>query len=360
MSVGPIRVILVDDSALALAVLQRILAASPDVEVVGTARNGAEALELIPRLEPTVLCTDLHMPVMDGLELTRQVMARFPRPILVVSSTVRPGEPASAYPVLAAGALDVFPKPAGESGEALERLTRELVGKIRVLAGVRVFTRKATVEIAEARSAAAPVPTVRPLRRSTAGVVVIGASTGGPIVLRTLLSDLPRDFPVPILCVQHISNGFLGGFVDWLRGQSRLQVKIAAAGEKPQAGCVYFAPEGTHLEIDTQGYLRPSHAPPLRGHRPSITVAMVSAARYYGSTTAGVLLTGMGDDGAEGLLEIARVGGLTFAQDEASCVVFGMPREAVALGAAQHVLPPPEIARHLARLRAAERPGRPA
>lgn len=357
MSASRIRVLLVDDSALALAVLQRILGASPDVEVVGTARNGEDALEQIPRLDPDVLCVDLHMPVMDGLELTRQVMARCPRPILVISSTVRPGEPVSAYPVLAAGALDVFPKPAGETGESLERLSRELVGKIRVLSGVRVFTRRTVREAAPSRppeTNAPPGP-----RRTTAGVVVIGASTGGPIALRTILADLPQSYGVPIVCVQHISTGFLQGFVEWLGSQSRLRVKIAAAGEKPQPGTVYFPPEGAHLELDPLGFLRASPAPPLRGHRPSITVTMVSAARCYGSAAAGVLLTGMGDDGAEGLLEIARVGGLTFAQDEASCVVFGMPREAVALGAAQHVLPPPEIARHLARLRLAEPSGQP-
>jgi two-component system chemotaxis response regulator CheB len=346
---------LVDDSPLALAVIKRMLVSSPDIQVVGTAANGREALKLIPELQPAVICTDLMMPEMDGLELTREVMARFPRPILVISSTVRSHEPRSSYPVLEAGALEVAPKPAGETGIEYDRLTRELVSKIRILAGVRVFRRPAGVEAAPLLrcAEASRSPQSREPNAGAARVVVIGASTGGPMALRTILGALPRDYPLPVLCVQHISNGFLEGFLEWLGAQCRLQLRVGLSGEQPAPGAVYFPPESQHLELDSRGGLRISQKPPVDGHRPSVTAAMRSAAQCHGGGAAGVLLTGMGRDGADGLAEIARAGGLTVAQDEASCVVFGMPKEAIALHAARHVLPPPEIAKLLCSLRPA-------
>ena len=347
---NPIRVLLVDDSPLALALLKRMLSTAPGIRVVGTAVNGQEALQLIPRLDPDVICTDLMMPVVDGLQLTREVMARFPRPILVISSTAKPTEPRASYPVLEAGALDILPKPGGETGASLEQLTRDLVARIRVVAGVHVFK----------RSIAAPRPTPPSARRAAvakaplspgAGMVVIGASTGGPLVLKTLIEQLPAGYGLPVICVQHISNGFLAGLVDWLGSRAQVRVKIAQSGEAPLPGTVYFPAENRHLEVDTRGRLQCTEQPPLEGHRPSVTTAMQSAARYYGSATVGVLLTGMGSDGGAGLQAISERGGLTIAQDEASCVVFGMPKDAIARGAAQHVLPPSEIARILADLR---------
>jgi len=351
-----IRVLLVDDSPLALVVIKRMLANAPDIQVVGTAANGREALELIPRLQPAVICTDLIMPDVDGLELTQQVMARYPRPILVISSTVRSNEPRSSYPVLEAGALDVAPKPSGETGVEYDRLTRELVSKIRILAGVHVFRRPVVGERHEpvalrpenAGSCGAREPSTASVR-----VVVVGASTGGPVVLRSIFSELPREYPLPILCVQHISNGFLDGFIDWLGSESKLQIRIGLSGETPAPGVVYFPPESHHLELDSRGGLRISQKPPVDGHRPSVTATMRAAVRCHGKNVAGVLLTGMGRDGADGLAEIARAGGVTVAQDEASCVVFGMPKEAIALNAASHVLSPPDIARWLSRLQPA-------
>lgn len=328
-----IRVLLVDDSPIALHILQRLLARSAGIQVVGTAANGREALDLLPALNPDVICTDLHMPVMDGLEFTRAVMNKYPRPILVLSISVEPGS-SNVFRLLEAGAVDFYPKPRGIIEADHEKLARELASKIRVLAGVHVF-RRAEAATGDTQLAAGPSLQARAAVR----IVAIGASTGGPQAMREILACLPQGFPVPVLCVQHIGEGFLSEMVAWLAEVSPLPVRVAAQGEVPQAGVAYFAPGDTHLELDEGGRFALTATPPCAGHRPSVTVTLRAVARRYGAGAVGVVLTGMGRDGAEGLAEIAAAGGITIAQDEASSVVYGMPREAAALGAAQQVLP---------------------
>lgn len=334
-----IRVLLVDDSPLVLHVLQRLLSRSPEIQVVGTAANGKEALDLLPDLNPDVICTDLHMPVMNGLEFTREVMAKYPRPILVVSVSVEAGSP-NVFRLLDAGAVDVFPKPRATHDTDFDEIADELASRIRILAGVRVIRRSNRTE-----SAAVASPTIIPSRpKSPPRIVVIGASTGGPQALRDILSRLPAAFPLPVVCVQHIGGSFLSGLVDWLADACRLTVRKAVHGETPQAGVVYFAPEDTHLEWDSGGRFLLAMTPPVDGHLPSITVTMQAAARCFGSSAVGVLLTGMGRDGADGMASIAAARGITLAQDESSSVVYGMPKEAVAQGAVQHILPLEQIA----------------
>lgn len=337
-----IRVLLVDDSPIALHILQRLLSHSPEIQVVGTAANGREALDLMPALNPDVICTDLHMPVMDGLEFTREVMANYPRPILVVSISVEPGSP-NIFRLLEAGAVDIMPKPRDILlNVKLDRLAHELASKIRILAGVRVFHRRNNVRDTPA---VMPHPLVfLPGPRAPLRMVVIGASTGGPQALREILGHLPANFPLPVLCIQHIGSNFLSEMVTWLDEVSPLPVRKAVHGETPQPGVIYFAPEDAHLELDDGGRFALSLAQPLDGHRPSVTVTMRAAAHCFGAGTIGVLLTGMGRDGAEGMANIAAAGGITIAQDEASSVVYGMPREAVACGAVQHILPLEQIA----------------
>lgn len=335
---SPIRVLLVDDSAVVLASLERLLADTPEIQVVGKARNGQEALDLIPRVKPDVVCTDLHMPVMDGFTLTQQVMSLHPLPILVVSASVQQGEDAdNIFRVIEAGAVDVFAKPLGADDR--RQLRQALIAKIRVLAGVKVIRRH--TRQAPANTQAAPLP--RGTSTKTR-LVAIGSSTGGPQALHTILSSLPASFAAPILCVQHISAGFADGMVDWLGNHCGLHVQTARHGETPRPGTVYFPREGTHLEIDCNGALASSLGPSLDGHRPSITVTFTSVAEYFRRGATGVLLTGMGRDGADGMKAIADAGGVTIAQDEESSVVFGMPAEAIKLGAAKYVLPLEEIA----------------
>lgn len=337
----PIRVLLVEDSQISLVILKRILSSSPDIAVVGTARTGLEALSLIPQVKPDVICTDLHMPQMDGLEFTSQVMARYPRPILVISISVQKENTQRVFQLLEAGAVDIFPKPhAGLTAED-EQLKQALIQKIHILSGVKVFTRKQKSltspplkslkfgQIASAVRKHHPNPKI----------VAIGASTGGPQSLYEIFSNLPSNFPVPIICVQHISFGFLQGFIDWLNKSCQLSIQIAQAGEVPQAGKIYFPPEQQHLQLNSKGQFIYSNAPPVDGHRPSATVMFESVSQIYGKATVGILLTGMGSDGAAGMQTIAQAGGFTIAQDEATSVVFGMPQEAIKLGAVKQILP---------------------
>lgn len=356
-----VKILIVEDSPVALIILKRIFASSEEIEVVGTASNGLEGLELIPKLQPDVICTDLHMARMNGLEFTREVMMNFPRPILVISASVRESDTSTVFKLLEAGAVDVFPKPETGLKSDYDRLRQELINKVKILSGVKVFTlhrnrqnslekkleqidrqeikitREGRLRKADAKPRA---PLLRsPLPSSTIKVVAIGSSTGGPQALQTILTQLPANFPLPGICVQHISEGFLEGLVNWLDSKCPIEVKIASSGELLQPGVFYFPPEGHHLEVKSSGRCVCFAGPPVGGHRPSISVTLNSVARQYGSKAAGVLLTGMGKDGADGMLAIAKAGGLTIAQNEATCVVFGMPKEAIALGGAQHILP---------------------
>ena len=240
--------------------------------------------------------------------------------------------------------MDVYPKPRAILEADQEKLARELASKIRVVAGVHVFRRAGTAP----RAPSLPPPLLPP--HASVRIVAIGASTGGPQALRTILAGLPADFPAPLVCVQHIGGDFLAEMVKWLAEICPLPVCKAVRGERPRAGVVYFAPEDAHLEFDDNGHFALSAESPCDGHRPSATVTLRAAAHCFGAGSVGVLLTGMGRDGAEGMADIAAAGGVTIAQDEASSVVYGMPRVAVELGAVQHVLPLEQIAPALAAL----------
>ena len=339
-----IRVLLVDDSLIALHILQNLLSRVEDIQVIGAVTSAKEALELLPSLNPDVVCTDLHMPLMNGLELTQQIMATYPLPILVVSVSVQPSSP-NVFHLLEAGAIDVFQKPRDILSINQDKLAQQLASKIRIVAGVHVFRRASIV-------ANTPLPIQIPTLKPNVSprIVTIGASTGGPQALRTILSALPKSFPIPLICVQHIGADFLPELIRWLSEESPLPVLEAKHGELPHSGVVYFAPSDAHLEFDKAGHFSLSQIPPCDGHRPSATVLMRSAAYHYGASTIGVLLSGMGHDGASGLVEIASVGGVTIAQNEESSVVYGMPQAAVALGVVQHELPLIKIAPTLAVL----------
>jgi len=348
-----IRVLLVDDSPLSIEIIRRMLAAAPEIQVVGTARNGVQALELIPRLQPDVVITDLHMPQMDGLELIREVMVRHPLPILVMSVSVQPDQKHNIFQMLEAGALDILAKPRGGLEADFGVTAHDLITKIKILCGVRVFARRRAAANGVAQ---APPPSLRANTDSTPRIIGIGASTGGPQALERILRDLPAEFPLPLVCVQHIAQGFMQGLVDWLAAGCRIRVRTASEGARPQEGTAYFPPDDRHLEIDDSGVFHCSGALPLGGHRPSVDIAFGSIARRYGAAAVGVLLTGMGQDGAQGLRDIARAGGLTIAQDEQSSVVFGMPRRAIELGAARHVLPLDQIGPALCNIVAPKAP----
>ncbi|MDZ4872728.1 MAG: Protein-glutamate methylesterase/protein-glutamine glutaminase 2 [Chroococcidiopsis cubana SAG 39.79] len=342
MSKFSVKVLLVEDSPVVLAILKKLLAATSEIEVVGTASNGQEALDKIPELQPNVICTDLHMRKMDGLEFTKQVMAKHPLPILVISSSVQESDTNTIFQLLQAGAIDVFPKPAMGTPSEYDRIKQELITKIKVLSGVSVFTKPLKQPVLS--TAALPLVQGRILGShsglSSIRMVAVGASTGGPQALQKLFSHLPSHFPAPVICTQHISEGFLPGLVSWLATECQVKVKIAQDGEIPSPGTIYFAPEKCHLEFSSLGKFTLNRATGVvDGHCPSVTVMFKSAAQFYSKGIMGVLLTGMGRDGATGMQAIAQAGGITIAQDEASSIVFGMPKEAIALGAVQHILP---------------------
>ncbi|SDZ80127.1 two-component system, chemotaxis family, response regulator CheB [Desulfuromusa kysingii] len=341
-----IKVLLVDDSLIVTTLINKALAVAPDIEVVGIAHNGIEALNLIPQLAPSVICTDLHMPKMDGLELTREIMARFPRPILVVSISVA-DDSLNVFKLLEAGALDVINKPLLNTEEDFSTIAAKLINKIRIISAVKVFRR-----IPKSRPELAALPTSPPLTtaKKPVNLIVIGASTGGPNALKKILAGLPADFPAPIICVQHICDGFIQGLAQWLSTSCSLKVSLAKKGALPQPGSVYFPQEGQHLGFDHLGRFVMFPGLPTDMHAPSISNTMKSAAQRYGRGVLGVLLTGMGADGAEGMLEVARSGGTTIAQDEKSSVVFGMPKQAIEQGAVQQVLPLDEMAKAIIRL----------
>ena len=341
-----IRVLLVDDSPLSVEIIRRMLATAPDIQVAGSAGDGVEALELIPLVRPDVICTDLHMPKMDGIELTREVMARHPLPILVLSMSVQAEQEHNIFQMLEAGALDILAKPRGGLESDFGVTAHDLITKIRILAGVRIITRRRKAESTPAMQ----TPSFAVSATFSPSIIGIGASTGGPKAIEQILQQLPADFPLPLLCVQHIAEGFMPGLVNWLAGSCRISVCSAVEGMRPIAGIAYFPPDNRHLEVDGQGVFRCSSALPFSGHRPSVDIAFSSLARCYGSAAVGVLLTGMGQDGAQGMLDIAHAGGITIVQDEPSSVVFGMPKRAIELGAAKHVLPLEQIAPALIRM----------
>lgn len=345
-----IQVLLVDDSPVVLTILKRLIDSTSELEVAGTARTAREALALIPRLQPQVICTDLKMPGMDGLEFVREVMANDPRPILVLSAGVQTRDTENVFRLLAAGAVDVLPKPIVGGTADLMTIRQELITKIKVLAGVAVFTlhRRSSHQLTD-RSNLIQSPNISPTARDRIEIVGIGASTGGPQALRAILSEFPKNFPVPAICVQHISVGFLADLIQWLSAECLLPVSIVKSGEVLQPGRIYFPPENRHLEVTSNGLAMCSFELPCLGHRPSVTVTFNSIAKAYGKKALGVLLTGMGKDGAAGMQAISQSGGITIAQDEATSAVFGMPKEAISLGAVQHILPIQAIGKVITR-----------
>jgi len=351
-----IRVLLVDDSPSVRAVLRRFLSRTEDLVVVGDAEDGERAVAAVVDLQPDVVVMDLQMPVMDGLVAIERIMARRPTPILVLSSRANRNQMQTAFEAMKRGAIEVLPKPEdtgswqqlAESLPEVVRAAAAAVAAVRPARGARPAT---PVRKEEPAPPAAPRPA--PSRRSDLPLrwVAIGASTGGPAALRELFDELPADLAVSILVVQHIAAGFEAGLADWLNKEFPHDVKLARDGEIPAAGAVRLAPAGSHLRLEANGKLGlDAAAPARRGHKPSVDDLFHSVALAAPRESVGVLLTGMGSDGVEGLLALRAAGGLTVAQDEASSVVFGMPRVALEKGAADLAMPPREIARWLARI----------
>jgi two-component system chemotaxis response regulator CheB len=337
-----IRVLVVEDSLTVRMHLCELLADDPGFELVGQAEDGKQAIELCQALRPDVISLDMMMPVMTGLAAAEYIMAYCPTPILVVSSSVNRGELFRTYDALAAGALDVIEKPRpGQLGWDVHYL-----GMLRLAARIKVVTH---LRGRHATAVAAAVVPAAPAPRRRLRLVALGASTGGPRALVEVLGALPFDFPLPLLVVMHIAEPFGSAFADWLNDHCALEVRLARHGQAMPARGVVLAPPDLHLELRGRQLIC-ERGPERLSCRPSVDVLFESVARECGASAAAVLLTGMGQDGARGMLALRAAGALTIAQDEATSVVYGMPREAALLGAAQRILPLAEIGAALAAL----------
>lgn len=337
-----IRVVVAEDSPTVRELLVSILESEEDIRVVGQARNGREAVDLALRLRPDLITMDVQMPVLDGLEATKEIMVGAPTPILIVSSrAVSPSQVELSLDALKAGALMVVPTPVSPLSEGFDHQRAQLVSMVRAMSQVKVVRRWSG-------RTSAPPPAPRGAKEPVR-LVAIGASTGGPAAVQQILSALPRDFPVPIVLVQHIAAEFATGLAQWLASSCRLRVRIAEQGERMEARTAYLSPDHRHLGVRRDGTIALSAAAPIGGFRPSATALFASVARAYGPRAAAVILTGMGRDGVDGLRLVHESGGLVIAQDEATSVVYGMPREAVIAGVVNEVLPLQEIAPRLAK-----------
>lgn len=341
-----IRVLVVDDSPTARLLLVSILRADPEIEVVGEAADGVEAVELVKKLRPDIVTMDVQMPRLDGFAATKRIMLEAPTPILITTA-VDPRAVSVSLEAVRMGALAVHAKPGDPRAPGFDEEATELTRQVKAMARVKVVRH---IRHEAPPAAIPPAPSRAVLRDSSVGVVAIATSTGGPAALHLILAALPAAFPVPILVVQHISRGFSAGFASWLDGASQLRVKLAEEGESLLAGTVYVAGEDRHLGASPARRVHLSSAPEVGGFRPSGTPLFQSVAAAYGSGALAVILTGMGCDGVEGLRSIREAGGRTIAESEATAVIYGMPGAAVQAGLADFVLPLDQVVTALAGL----------
>lgn len=344
-----IRVLIAEDSLTVRYHLAAIIDEMPQLMVIGMARDGEEAVNLVKELKPDVVSMDVRMPGMDGLEATRHIMRAHPTPVVIVSNLVE-REIDLSFKALQAGALAVVPKPPSRNAPEFAAQRHQLVNTLQAMAGVRVVRRWASVyEVTQHEPKAYHTRRMRP----TPELIAVAASAGGPSATATLLSGLGGGFKAPVVIVQHMPDEFIGGLARWLGKFTEAPVRMAADDEILQPGVVHLAPGGHHLRVQRhEGVFvaRLDDKPGAYRYQPSADVLFESAAAACGERGVGIILTGMGDDGAAGLLAMRRAGARTFAQDESSSVVFGMPSAAIQRGAVERVMSPTQLAASLRKL----------
>ncbi len=338
-----IDVLLVEDSPTTAAHLGFLLGEATGFRLIGVASSAEQALRMLATSNPQVVLMDIHLPGIDGVEATRHIMSTRPLPVVLCTASTNAADLRLVMRCMEAGALAVVKKPRGfgeDDGDAAK-----LIETLRLMSEVRLVRRWSSTLLApDLSSGVAP-----PAALAAPAVVAMGASTGGPPVLQQILAELPRDFPLPILVVQHLAPGFVAALAQWLAAEAQRPVEVAQPGVTPRPGHVYLAADDGHLEVGPRGQLVLTSGAPVNGARPAVDVLFRSVGDRFGANVIAVLLTGMGRDGAGELKRLADLGALTIAQDEKSSAVFGMPGAAVALGAARNVLAPAAIAQLLAQ-----------
>ena len=342
-----IKVLVAEDSTVTRQFLVHLLESDPRIRVIGAVGDGQAALDFVTQNKPDVVLMDIHMPRMDGFEATRRIMEAQAVPIVMCSATANTKDVVITFQAMEAGAIACIEKPLGREGGDFEAMAAHLLETVKLMSEVKVVRR-----LARSRPASLAAADAAKWRHAAAPIKLIGmgASTGGPPVLQTILAGLPKDFPVPLLVVQHIASGFLAGMAEWLNQTTGLQVQIASYGTTPLPGHVYLAPDDLHMGIGAGGGIVLTREDPENHLRPAVSFLFRSLAKAYGPNVLGVLLTGMGRDGAEELKAMKDLGAITIAQDQESSVVHGMPGVAIALGGATHVLSADKIAAALVGL----------
>lgn len=349
-----IRILIADDSAVARELLRSIVSSDPDFEIVGLANDGSEAVAKTLELKPDVVSMDIQMPVMDGFEATASIMSQLPTPIVITSSSDRIRDIDMGMKALEAGALTLIAKPAGPQAPDFEHTAQKLRDTLKTMSQVKVVGRRNSTEAAKTSAKPKEVPTRVSAPESLKCVaskripqaISIVASTGGPAVISRILAPLSSRFPIPIFVVQHMTAGFIDGFARWLNSTIPLKVCIAQRDDRIVPGRVYVAPENQHLDV-TRARICLSDEPLIEGFRPSGTHLFRSMARTIGNESLGILLTGMGRDGVDGLRAVRDAGARTICQSEESSVVFGMPAVAINDGLADEIMSPDGIGKYL-------------
>lgn len=336
---APVRILIVDDSAYMRFTIAKRLSETPGFQVVGSARDGVEALELIPKFNPDVVTLDVEMPRLDGLSTLREIMSTHPRPTIMVSSLTTEGARETVQ-ALTWGAVDFVAKPSSKAN--IDAIMDDLVTKIQRAAKAKVYP------ISAQRRQEKPVENTAPRKTrhytKTDKVVVIGASTGGPRALSTVVPQIPGDLPATYLIIQHMPVGFTRSLAERLNNISNIEIREAAPGDSLEVGRALLAPGGFHMVLDQNNCISLNQNPPVHGVRPAIDVTMISVAQKFGASTIGVVLTGMGTDGTNGAALIHSSGGYVIAEDESTCVVWGMPRSVQEAGVANVIAPLHEVA----------------
>lgn len=346
-----IKLLIVDDSETEIQLLKHIFSFNKEISIVGIAKNGKECIHLVNTLKPDIITMDIQMPIMDGLEATKIIMSTHPTPIIVISSYLQSKEIDLTFRALEAGALSVLPKPTHISSPQFDTEMQTIISTVKNLSEIKVIKRRFPTKSGLSKHTS---PSLIPsIPSANYEIIAIGSSVGGPQALKAILSKLPFNFPIPIIIVQHMTPGFIDGFVSWLNTNISLNAMVASNYQILTGGNVYFAPDHCHLQISRIDNTLMTHlhqSQPISGFCPSVTALFDSVARISKANAVGVLLTGMGTDGAEGLLAMRKAKSHTITQDKESAVVFGMAGVAAEMGAVDKVVALDQIAEYLLSL----------